>query len=172
MNDSVATELRFSKPSAKHGHAMWGLVKHTGVLDLNSSYAYMLLGRDFSDACVLVWKGDDLVGMITGYRLPERQEVLFIWQVAVHESMRGQGLAPRMIRHILQRNDMAGVTNIETTVTPDNKASRRLFEKTAASLQTELNIQPGFPAEYFPEGNHEPEERYVIGPFDVGRLMS
>ncbi|HEY9266146.1 MAG TPA: diaminobutyrate acetyltransferase, partial [Mycobacterium sp.] len=106
---------------------MHRLVAETEVLDLNSTYAYLLLATDFADTSVVAERDGELCGLITGYHPPSRPEVLFVWQVAVAESARGSGLAGAMLDTLTRRvrEDRHGhPVTVEATVAPSNSASR------------------------------------------------
>jgi len=107
------------------------------------------------------------VGFVTGFRPPRRPEVIFVWQVAVDASMRGHGLASRMLDALVRLDDCDGVRYLETTVTPTNAPSRALFASFARSLDAEHRVSPYFGEDLFPDGGHEPEELHRIGPFQV-----
>jgi len=143
------------------------LVRDSGVLDVNSVYAYLLICRDFAETSVVVRSGGDLAGMITGYIPPARPDTLFIWQVAVRDSMRGRGIAGRMLDHLLERK-AATIRFLETTVSPSNSASERMFAKLARRYGVPIEAAEGFPESLFPEGSHEAEPRLVLGPFQLG----
>jgi len=81
---------------------------------------------------------EKLVGFIFAYLLPEREDTLFIWQVAFDEYARGTGLAGNMLKHILDRSECSHVTHLETTITESNKASWALFKSLATKLETRL----------------------------------
>ncbi len=148
------------------GAAVWRLVEDLGSLDRNSPYAYLLLCRDFADTCVLAEDSGALLGFVVGYRLPADPETVFVWQVGVSQQARGRRLASAMLDGLLVSEGCRGVRFLEATVTPSNAASRALFESLARRLDAALVESPGFPAEAFPQGDHEPEPRLRIGPFD------
>ena len=76
-------------PSRKDGAALHRLISECPPLDLNSLYAYLLLAEHFSDTCVLAESaGGRIDGFISAYVLPDRPDVLFVWQVAVHARTR------------------------------------------------------------------------------------
>ena len=155
------TDLRLRHPEVADGLPVWSLVRDTGVLDVNSSYAYCAHFRHFPTTSVVVEAGDgSLVGFITGYLVPDRPDVLFVWQVGVADAARGQGLATRMLRWLV---DATGATWIETTVTPSNGASRALFQGLARKLETDITVGPGISSEDLGHG-HEAEELHRIGP--------
>lgn len=173
-NDTVGTdgELVLGCPEVADGPAIWQLVIDAGTLDRNSSYLYLLLCRDFAETCVVAKRGTSLLGFLTGYRLPARPEVVFVWQVGVSEDARGEGLANALLDRLLLSEGCRGVKYLETTVTRSNEPSRALFRSLARRLDAELKESPGFGAELFPEGGHEPEPRLQIGPFDASILRA
>lgn len=142
---------------------MASLVRSCPPLDPNSTYAYLLLARDFASTCVVAEATDGVAGMVTGYRPPERAEVLFIWQIAVVSSWRGHGLAQAMLDHLLERPDLHTVRFIETTIGPDNAASQRVFRALATRRGLDLQVSPLFAAALFPVG-HEAEFLHRLGP--------
>ena len=147
--------------------AIWRLVGETGVLDRNSAYLYLLLCRDFADTCLVAERDSQLVGFVTAYRPPAQPETLFVWQVGVCESMRRQGLGLRMLTELTNLAAKRGAVRfLEMTISPSNRASRRLFESLARRLETSLAELDGegFSASDFPAGGHEPEPRLRIGP--------
>jgi len=162
-----STAISFRHPTLADGPAIWQLVIDAGTLDHNSTYAYLLLCRDFGDSCAVAEQNGQLQGFVTGYRPPQRSDVWFLWQVGVAASARGQGLAGKMALFILGQLSRQGVRFLETTVTESNEASRALFRGLARRLETRLDEQPLFGAQLFPQGgHHEPEPLLTIGPFD------
>lgn len=111
-------------PTADDGPAMWRVAAGTGVLDVNSRYAYALWGRDFADTSIVARLDGEVVGFVTGYRRPSEPGVLFVWQVAVDEAVRGRGVAATLLDELVAR---VGCTHVETTITADNAASAALF---------------------------------------------
>lgn len=106
-----------------------------------------------------------IVGSISGYLIPERPDTLFIWQVAVGSAARGQGLALRMLDHIVDRDVCKDVCFMETTITEDNTASWALFGKFARGRDAQLEQEIGFDREKHFAGQHDTEMRVCIGPF-------
>ncbi|MCB1049903.1 MAG: diaminobutyrate acetyltransferase [Acidobacteria bacterium] len=157
---------RFRPPSAQDGKHIWELVQKTKVLDLNSVYLYMLLGHHFAATCVVAEQGNNLVGFVSGYLQPGHPHTYFLWQVGVHPEHQGQGLATQMVQQILTRPQLAHLQYLETTVSPSNLGSRRLFEKIAKQQKCALEELPGFPESFFPPGSqHEAEPLLRLGPF-------
>jgi L-2,4-diaminobutyric acid acetyltransferase len=150
---------------------MWKLVRDSGVLDVNSPYCYLILCKSFADTCAVAERDCEVVGFVTGYRPPSSSNVFFIWQIGVAEAARGQGLGAAMVLSLLKRESCRGVSHLEATVTPSNLPSKRLFQSVARSLQAQLEEQPCFAAELFPDGGHEPENLIRIGPFDIANQV-
>lgn len=147
---------------------MHGLVADTGVLDVNSTYTYLLMATDFADTTIVADRDGELCGLITGYHPPARPEVLFIWQVAVAESARGTGMAGLMLDSLVERVRRARrghPVTVEATVAPDNAASRALFGAFARRHGVSLAEHPHFTAAQLDaDGNHDDEPLLRIGP--------
>lgn len=156
----------FRQPEKADGAAMYELVEETGVLDVNSAYSYLMLGEYFADTCVVAERGGRIVGFVSGFVPPERPDTVFVWQVGVAASEKGKGLAKRLIRQLLKREACADVHYLESTVTPSNVPSTRLFRSIARELHTSCVIDSGFHESLFPgTGDHETERLFRIGPF-------
>lgn len=158
QNANRTTELR--SPSTADGADMWRLARDSGTLDLNSSYAYLLWARDFADTSVIATAGDEVAGFTTGYRRPDAQDTLMIWQVAVAPGHRGRGLARRMLDHLADDEEL---DRLETTITADNHASIALFNSFATARGASIERHPLFPAAEFPDG-HQAEVLFRVGP--------
>lgn len=162
-----ARAIKLRAPKKSDASEMWQLVDRNNVLDSNSPYCYMLLASHFRDTCIVAERDDDVVGMVTGYRRPDRPEAAFLWQIGLRKAARGHGLGLELARAFLAQDAFAGVRFLETTVTPSNAASKGLFKALARELDAPLDIRTQFAAELFPEdGDHEPELLFRIGPFD------
>ncbi|MFG2130110.1 diaminobutyrate acetyltransferase [Streptomyces sp. NPDC048751] len=163
---AAPADLLIDHPTVADGAALWRIAKESGSLDLNSSYSYLLWCRDFAGTSVVARGADgEPVGFLTGYLRPERPGTLLVWQVAVDAAQRGRGLAARLLDGVTARV-MAehGVTSVETTITPGNTASERLFTSFAARHGAVVERTVLFDREQFPDGPHDPEVLYQIGP--------
>ncbi len=152
-------------PCKADGAGIHQLISECPPLDLNSVYTYLLLSEHFAGTSVLAGEGDTLEGFISGYLVPSRPDTLFVWQVAVHANARGKGLGKRMLSHLLQRPDLSHVQYIETTVGPDNLASRGMFNSLARTLNAPVLETPMFDRAMFGRHGHEDEPLLRIGPF-------
>ena len=83
----------------------------------------------------------------------------------MHARARGHRLARAMLRELLQRKGLAHVRHLETTVGPDNQASRRSFTGLAGELGAHVSEQPFFDRQLFGGADHDDEMLLRIGPF-------
>ncbi|WP_256328558.1 diaminobutyrate--2-oxoglutarate transaminase [Nocardioides sp. YR527] len=191
-----ATRVDFRSPNLEDGQHLWRMARDSRVLDVNTSYAYLLWARDFAATSIVATVDDDPGGFVIGYRRPDEPETLMIWQVAVDERHRGQGLARRMLDELVDSlsgdpavrrlsgdpavrrlsGDPAvrrlsgdpAVRRLETTITADNSASIALFTSFANARSAPIERTPLFEAAMFPDG-HDPELLFRIGPFSTAR---
>lgn len=146
--------------------ALHRLVLACPPLDQNSAYCNLLQCSHFSDTSIAAIRDEALMGSITGYRVPGREDTLFVWQVAVHPEARGQGLARTMLHKLVARTASLGVRYVETSITPGNEASWRLFTGFAAELQANAERSVMFERALHFQGAHETEELLRIGPLN------
>ncbi len=159
----------FGMPRVKDGADIHRLVARCAPLDLNSTYAYLLLCRDFADTCVRAERAGRTVGFVSAYRPPARGDVIFVWQVAVAGEMRGQGLATRMLDELLARPAVRACRYLETTVSPSNEPSLKLFHRLARELHAPADYLAMFEEADFGDERHESETLIRIGPFGPQR---
>ena len=142
---TIPTSILLRKPDNTDGAAVWSLIKECQPLDVNSMYCNLIQCEHFGQTCVLAEHGGDVVGWISAHLIPDDPRTLFVWQVAVSEKARGQGLGQRMLRELIGREACAGVRQIKTTITKDNAASWALFsrfaEREGVGMQSEAHFQ-------------------------------
>jgi len=151
-------------PTKADGAELWRIARDSAKLDLNSPYAYMLWCRDFAETSVVAREDGRAVGFVIAYRRPDAPDSALVWQVAVDASQRGKGLAGALLDALYTRLTGDGVRYLETTITPDNEASIRLFTSFAKRWNAAVETSVLFGGEDFPEAGHLPEELYRIGP--------
>nr|WP_304502231.1 diaminobutyrate acetyltransferase [Brachybacterium sp. FME24] len=147
-------------PVHRQGADMWRVARDSGTLDLNTSYAYLLMARDFAGTSRLALQDGEVVGFVLGYQRPSDPECLFVWQIAVDESMRGHKVAARMLDALL--DDLPTIGTLETTITEDNMASQRLFSSFAERHGAAHRIEQLFEEGDFPDPGHGAELLHVI----------
>ncbi|MFJ7326496.1 diaminobutyrate acetyltransferase [Streptomyces cyaneofuscatus] len=158
--------MEIDSPAIRDGAAIWRIARDSRTLDLNPSYSYLLWCRD-SAATSVVARGADgeVIGFVTGYIRPDRPRVLAVRQVAVDQAQRGRGIAATLLDGLTTKAGAAGgLDAVETTITPDNHASIRLFTSFAQRHGAAVDRTVLFSSELFPEAGHLPEFLHRIGP--------
>ncbi|HSG88184.1 MAG TPA: diaminobutyrate acetyltransferase [Pseudomonadales bacterium] len=156
-------------PRSVDGMAVHDLIRRCKPLDENSVYCNLLQASHFRDTSVAAEdENGRLLGFISGYRVPDRPDTLFVWQVAVSAEARGLGLGKRMLKDILERDGHEDIRFMHTTVTPDNAASWGMFKSFARDLDAPLDSTVMFASDVHFEGRHDDEMLIEIGPFGSG----
>lgn len=164
QSEPAPRDFVFEAPVSQDGHAVAKLIAACAPLDPNSLYCNLLQCTHFAATSIKAERNGALDGWISGYRLPGEPSTLFIWQVAVHERARGRGLGVAMLEALVSRPGLADATRLETTITPSNDASRRMFAKFARNRGATLESRPWFDRYEHFGGSHESEELISIGP--------
>jgi len=161
-------QISLRPPTPNDGASVFRLIGRCPPLDTNSMYCNLLQCSHFAGTSVAAVQSvdskEELVGFISAYLLPEREDTLFIWQVAVDERARGIGLAGNMLKQILDRPQCNKITHLETTITESNKASWALFESLTNKLETTLQKSIMFDQDKHLAGEHDTEFLARIGP--------
>jgi|TARA_R110000850_G_scaffold119983_4_gene237352 L-2,4-diaminobutyric acid acetyltransferase len=163
------SQIVLRKPEDVDGFDVHSLIASCPPLDTNSMYCNLLQCTHFSNTSVLAVdeNSQEVLGFISGYIMPADSNTLFIWQVAVSEKARGQGLAKKMLFNIINRNAQNQLSYLETTITDNNPGSWALFGSVAKELQTELIQTEFFTKDLHFQGVHDTENLVRIGPFNV-----
>lgn len=161
---AAGDDFTLRKPSVEDGAALHELVRACPPLDENSIYCNLLQCTHFADTFIVAEKQGELVGFVSGYRLPGAPQIYFLWQVGVAEAGRGHGLGRRMIQAILAREDCRAITELNTTITRSNEASRALFKGVARAEGAAISEHDYFTAECFGGTGHEAEYLSRIAP--------
>lgn len=144
---------------------MFRIVKESNVLDVNSSYSYLMWSKFFHHTSIIAQNEQgNIIGFVTGFLQPDSPDTLFVWQVAVDQTYRGMGLATNLIDQLLQKLKNDQVKFLEATVTPTNIASSNLFKGIAKKHHTNCTMFECFTEDQFPDPSHEAEWTYRIGP--------
>jgi L-2,4-diaminobutyric acid acetyltransferase len=157
-------EIKFEAPTSADGFRVHRLVQACPPLDQNSMYCNLLQCSHFNETSIAANSNGELVGFVSGYLKPAEPGTLFVWQVAVAEQARGQGLACRMIEALLKRPACLNINRIETTITPSNIPSQKLFTRLADLLAAPVRQQEGFDKQKHFNQEHESEQLWQIGP--------
>ncbi|HNT72069.1 MAG: diaminobutyrate acetyltransferase [Methanothrix sp.] len=159
------------RPEVSDGAKISALANSCEPLDGNSAYSYLLLCHHFADTCSVAELDGEIVGFLSGYLPPDREGVFFVWQVAVDPRMRGRGFGKLLIREVLRRPALTNCRFMETTITPSNEISRRLFRSLARDLEARCSVSSCFSEEDFGQENHEAEDLFCIGPLQLERVI-
>ncbi len=152
------------EPIMDDGAAIHRLVDACKPLDCNSTYAYLLLTHHFADTCIVAEEQGEIVGFVSAYHPPSQPEVIFIWQMAVGIAARGQGLAKTMLLALLKREKLNKVDYLETTISPSNTPSQRVFNALAQELGCHCAQKTLFSQRHFGGTQHEAEVLFRLGP--------
>lgn len=144
--------------------ALHRLVSACPPLDTNSSYCNLLQSSHFKSTSLAAIRDGELCGSVTAYRIPDYPDTLFVWQVAVHPAARGCGLARAMLRQLMLQPGLHDIRFIETSITPGNEASWRLFTGFATELHADMARSVMFEQTLHFQGAHETEYLVRIGP--------
>jgi L-2,4-diaminobutyric acid acetyltransferase len=156
-------KFNLRRPVTEDGVEMYHMVRRCPPLDVNSRYCNLLQASHFSDSSIVAERSGELVGFVTGYRRPDQPEVLFVWQVAVSPDARGERLGNLMLEALVQSDD--DIEYMETTVTPSNMPSRKMFQRLAETFDAQIDEEVAFASEPHFENEHEDEVLFRIGPF-------
>ncbi|MCA9200491.1 MAG: diaminobutyrate acetyltransferase [Planctomycetales bacterium] len=164
--------VRFRCTNVSDGAKIHAFVQDSGVLELNSCYAYLLLCKHFSETCLIAEQDDTLIGIVLGYLVPNRSDSLFVWQIGIDKRWRGFGLGRQLLTELTRQEACRHVRFLEATIAPSNTASANLFRSFAKQKNAPVVVQPGFTKHDFqvtPETlesfPHEPEKLFRIGPW-------
>lgn len=161
--------LVLRRPIAEDGPAITALIAASTPLDPNSAYCNLLQCSDFAGTCVVAARGGQIVGWISGYRPPSHPERIFVWQVAVDGSVRGEGLAGRMLDELISLPAVCGATTLTTTITEANNASWGLFAGFARRHGATLSRAERFTRAAHFAGAHETEWQASITPLPTSK---
>ena len=164
-------QILLRPPTAMDAADLHHLVRISPPLDQNSMYCNLLQCSHFSETSIVAEIAGKLVGFITGYRLQDRPDTLFIWQVSVHPDARRQNIAMRMLQELVVRLLPQGIRHLETTVTENNHASARLFTQLATQMSAKTTRSCLFEQQTHFHGQHDSEWLLHIGPFDDHHLI-
>jgi L-2,4-diaminobutyric acid acetyltransferase len=162
----IPESLIIRMPELNDGKSIYSLISECPPLEINSLYSYLLVCMHFDETSAVAEISQDLVGYISTYIHPHKSDTLFIWQIAVKEDMRGKGIAQQMILDILKRKKLQNIKFLETTVTPENLASKSFFRRMAHRMDADFNETLLLTQDDFGELKHPEEFMISIGPLN------
>lgn len=156
-------ELEFRHPGPHDAMPIWHLIGEISGLERNTCYAYLLLCSHFAEGSLVATHEGKPIGFVLGYGPPKDPDTMFVWQIGVHQNMRGQGLAGALLSRFAELHQYRECNFLEATVGSRNEASQALFQSFARRRGVSSSQCAGFPAYLFPDA-HEDEDLYRIGP--------
>lgn len=156
--------IAFRQPTVADGPSIYDLVKRSKPLDVNSRYLYLLQCSHFANTCAVAESDGSVQAFVSAYVRPDQPDTLFVWQVAVDASLRGRGVAGRLLEHLLARPHLNGIRFIEATVNPSNNASRNLFASLARKHDCDMHESMLFEEQLLGDEGHEAEIMLRVGP--------
>lgn len=163
--------VQIRRPKPQDGSAIWQLVQRSESLEENSCYAYLLLGSHFADTSLVAELEGRIIAFVWAYRPPTDLQTVFVWQIGVDATLRGQGVANAMLHALIQCPGCDGVEYLEATVGSSNSASKRLFDGLARDLGATCAVTTGFSSGLFSPLQHESEDLLRIGPINPEKTM-
>lgn len=170
--ESTRKKLTIRNPKPTDAISVHNLIRASAFVDDNSPYLYLLVCSHFAQTSAIAERNGETVGVITGYIPPQQPDTLFVWQVAVDPMMRRRGLARAMLKSMLLGDACNQVRYIDTSVTAENAASRKLFTSFAAKLDCPLNESVLFDRREHFLNLHDSEYLLRIGPFSTAQLRN
>jgi L-2,4-diaminobutyric acid acetyltransferase len=155
--------ILYRNPDLKDTKAIYNLVEESKILDVNSSYSYSLISLHFSKTSIVATHNDEIIGFASAYIPQLQSENLFIWQIAVNNNYRGQGIAKKMLLEIVKISQELGIKSLHLTISPSNKASQNLFKSLAKEIDAKIESSPLIGGNLLGD-NHEAEDLYIISP--------
>jgi L-2,4-diaminobutyric acid acetyltransferase len=151
----MESSIKIRHPSAEDGMALNQLIRQCPPLDTNSVYCNLLQCHHFSETALIATNSDgELIGSITGYIPPHHPDTLFVWQVALHNSARGKGVASALLNSLFDRCECSA---LETTISPGNTASEALFERFFDAREMTVSRTTLFDHQQHFNGQHDSE---------------
>ncbi|MBN1931869.1 MAG: diaminobutyrate acetyltransferase [Desulfobacterales bacterium] len=164
-NSRETNGIVFRNPKTEDGKYFWEIAKASKILDVNSTYHYLIMCRHFKKTCIAAEKQGRVIGFVIAYIPPDSPDTVFVWQVAVDAKERGQGLGVRMLVNVFKNVKPFDVKNLDATITPSNKASIGLFTAAARELNAPFMLEDDFfSTDDFGQNAHEAEMLFHIGP--------
>jgi L-2,4-diaminobutyric acid acetyltransferase len=176
VSKQAQTAIQIRTLARHDAQSLHALICACPPLDVNSLYAYALLALHHTSTCFVAERDGQLCGAVTGYVPPGQPDTYFLWQIAISPSQQGTGLGSALLNHVahycLQPNNLHF---LETTISPGNEASQRLFRRFAQREGVDCQQLPLLsseelqPLQYLESGQlqveHEAEDLYRIGPW-------
>lgn len=104
-------------------------------LDKHTTYTYWVARKMFPELFLVADIKEQVVGFTFGV---QKNDCVFLWQVGVLENFRHHGIASRLIHEFINQAKQRGAVEMLVTISPSNRASKRVFESVAKDSNSEL----------------------------------
>ena len=135
-NNILRDTIELRAPIPTDGDALHGLLAATSLLEGNTIQCSLLQCGHFAKTSVAACLHKELAGFVSAYCPPNEPDSLFVWQIVVAESVRGSGLAKKMLNWLIAQPSTESVVRLTTVVTLNHFASMALFESFARECGT------------------------------------
>lgn len=100
-------------------------------LDLHSPFTYWILAKYFRDYCFILLEEDKIIGFISSIKSASDYNNLYLWQIGIAESKRGQGYAAMLIDKVVEQARKSDCKKIQFSIAPENEPSHNAFNSYA-----------------------------------------
>ena len=114
----------------------------------------------FSDYCLVAEEKEELAGFLTALPVPD--SILFVWQIGVSQSFRGQGVGRQLLEAAAIKAREKGTGRICFSIEAGNEASIGLFRRFAESLGHRMEEMRGLKLSEGTGGMFKDETLYGI----------
>jgi len=117
-------------PTPERCREISGFTSACGILVGHEPHFYRIIIDYFGDTAFIAEDTDGkIIGFTFGFASQTEPDLFFLWQIGVADDMRRNGLASKLLAHLIEAAVKKGCKRVRATVNHDNEPSRRLFEK-------------------------------------------
>ncbi len=98
-------------------------------LELYPKHLYKIIFRYFGNTCYILKSDGKIIGFIMGFVSQRHKDTYFLWQIGIEPFSQGQSIGSKMLSELEKEIKNLSLKRIETTVDPQNIASKNLFKK-------------------------------------------
>lgn len=132
-------KLTYGELSPELAEATQRLVANCPPLVLHTPFTYWVILSRSQHLSIGAFDCDSLVGAVLA--IPSLSGAAFVWQIGVHQELRGQRIAGALLERCWKAARTAGLKALEVTIDPKNEASLSTF--TAFAEVNNLTLEMG-----------------------------
>lgn len=128
---------------------VYALAGEIDGIEQHAEHVYKIMSDHFGSTFFIAKVPDKegtlkATGFMMGYMSQEIRGHLFVWQIAVSDQSKGQGIGHRLLKHtVCFAHSKYGCTAVMATVETGNIPSQNLFEKLDFKIESSRFVQPG-----------------------------